>query len=218
MSHIKSYKHIGNHAERVVYANIEKQVIHWRSVTVAFLLGFLVGCFTVQSAQASGVSSASNYNPAAVAITGGSISGISILDANTYVSVGGGQVYLSGGDTSSNSFSLVGRLLFSKTAPTIASGFCGLGSAVSNTNGTATFTIATGTGACGASGVITMPAATTAWNCTWSWSSFAVPDPDKTFEFSATSTSVTMYAYTASTGAASVFVINKKINVNCVGY
>jgi hypothetical protein len=57
-----------------------------------------------------------------------------------------------------------GHVLLSSTAPTIASGF-GTNPSISNNNGTASFTVNVGTGGSAATGVITLPTATTGWNC-----------------------------------------------------
>ena len=54
--------------------------------------------------------------------------------------------------------------LFSATTPTISSGF-GTTPSIVNSNGTAAFSINVGTGGTASSGVITLPAATTDWNC-----------------------------------------------------
>lgn len=109
-----------------------------------------------------------------------------------------------------------GVLLSSATAPTIASGFGTTPSVVSG-NGTATFTINVGTGGTASSGVVTMPAATTGWNCTVTPT--AAPQAGAVMYSAPTSTtSITITNYTLSTGAALAWPASTVIAVSCVGY
>lgn len=58
------------------------------------------------------------------------------------------------------------NLLISNTAPTIAGAGCGgSGATIASNNGTAAFTINTGTAPTAGGCTVTLPTATTAWNC-----------------------------------------------------
>jgi hypothetical protein len=58
------------------------------------------------------------------------------------------------------------NLLFNTTAPTIAGAGCGgSGASIASNNGTASFTINTGTAPTAAGCTVTLPTATTGWNC-----------------------------------------------------
>ena len=139
---------------------------------------------------ASGVSSVSNYNPSAVAITGGTINGITALS--------------------------ITKLLFSATAPTIASGF-GTTPYITPLNGTALFYINVGGGGAANGGVVTMPAATAGWVCNvipWS-----APTPNQvTYALSSTRTSLHFQNYAVSTGAVAAWPSGYSMVVSCVGY
>jgi len=78
------------------------------------------------------------------------------------------QVVLGNSAVTSNviygGLTLNNNLLFSSTAPTIASGF-GTSPSIVWQNGTATFLISVGTGGTATNGTITMPAATNSWSC-----------------------------------------------------
>lgn len=89
------------------------------------------------------------------------------------------------------------------TAPTIASGF-GTSPSVVASNGTAAFQINVGTGGTASSGVITMPAATTAWNgSVENRTAVAANRGDqRTVITASTTTSITVQNQTISTGAA----------------
>lgn len=56
------------------------------------------------------------------------------------------------------------NLLITNTAPTISSGF-GVGASIVGANGSASFSINVGSGGVASSGVISLPTATTGWNC-----------------------------------------------------
>ena len=104
-------------------------------------------------------------------------------------------------------------LLFSATAPTIASGF-GTSPSIVNSNGTASFSVNVGTGGTATNGVITLPAATTNWNC-------AVVNPlsgagTLTQQSAHTATSVTLTNYTISTDVAVAWTASYVIELNCV--
>lgn len=97
-------------------------------------------------------------------------------------------------------------LLISGTAPTIGSGFGTSPSIVAN-NGTAAFTVNVGTGGVATSGVLTLPAATTGWNC------FVIDRTNNTVtrETATTTTSATLTA-------ASAWAASDILQVSCFGY
>ena len=104
------------------------------------------------------------------------------------------------------------KLLNSATAPTIASGF-GTSPSIVNSNGTASFSVNVGTGGTASSGVITMPAASTNWNC-------SVVNPLSgagafTQQSAHSSTSVTLTNYTIATDVALAWTASYVIELNC---
>lgn len=119
----------------------------------------------------------------------------------------------SAGVINSAGYNLNSKVLFSSTAPTIASGF-GTSPSIVNSNGTASFSVNVGTGGTATSGVITLPAATTNWNC-------AVVNPlsgagTLTQQSAHTATSVTLTNYTISTDVAVAWTASYVIELNCV--
>jgi hypothetical protein len=114
--------------------------------------------------------------------------------AQTWVTCDGAGTTANGA-LKSASYSVV-NLLANATAPTIAAGGCG-GSAASITanNGTAAFNINVGTAPTSAGCTVTMPAATTGWNCQVS---------DQTTQ----STSVSMQKQTGAVSTTSVVLQN----------
>jgi hypothetical protein len=131
--------------------------------------------------------------------------------ANTVI----GQIATSGfnsiGGYSQNSVRIT-----SGTNPTIASGF-GTSPSIVSAAGTATFKINVGTGGIASSGVVTMPAATTGWNC--NVDPAAAPQAAAAMYSVATSTTqVTITNYTSSTGAALAWPASAIIAVSCVGF
>ena len=114
--------------------------------------------------------------------------------------------------TNSGGYTQNGKLLLSSTAPVIASGF-GTSPSIVNSNGTASFAVNVGTGGTATSGVLTLPAATTNWNC-------AVVNPlsgagTLTQQSAHTSTSVTLTNYTISTDVAVAWTASYVIELNC---
>jgi hypothetical protein len=107
------------------------------------------------------------------------------------------------------------KILMSNTAPTIASGFGGTTPTIS-CNGTATCLVTTN-GTTGSQGVLTMPSATTGWNCTspLQWVTLQL---NEWREVSSTQTSVTFQDITISTGAALTTISGQVIMINCVAY
>jgi len=108
------------------------------------------------------------------------------------------------------------HILYSTTAPTIASGF-GTSPSVTANNGTAAFTVNVGTGGTATSGVITMPAATTGWACKVSPN--AAPQAAAImYSVPTSATSITVTNYTLTTGAALAWTASTVISVTCTGY
>ena len=131
-------------------------------------------------------------------ITGGSITGVPVSATSL---------------TNSGGYTQNGKLLLSSTAPVIASGF-GTSPSIVNSNGTASFSVNVGTGGTATSGVLTLPAATTNWNC-------AVVNPlsgagTLTQQSAHTATSVTLTNYTISTDVAVAWTASYVIELNCV--
>lgn len=109
-----------------------------------------------------------------------------------------------------------GHIAYSVTAPTIASGF-GSSPSIPANNGTAAFTVNVGTGGSASSGVLTMPAATTGWDCIATPS--GAPQAAAVTDSAPTSTtSVTLTNYTLTTGVALAWPASTVLNVHCVGY
>jgi len=152
----------------------------------------------------SGSGTMASQNASSVAISGGAIDGTVI----------GGTTPAGGSFTTLTPKTIVGPsgIIFSSTAPTIASGFGSTPSIISS-NGTAAVTIhVSGTPG---SGVLTYPAATTGWTCTANQvtvnsTSFL------TTAFATSSTTVALQAYSSS-GSTSTWANNDFITVQCVG-
>lgn len=129
---------------------------------------------------------------------------------------GGAPSYFAGGVTVASALNLNGKVLFNATAPTIASGF-GTSPSVVSSNGTATFKINVGTGGAASSGIVTMPTATTGWNCVVTPAA-APQAAAEMFSVATSVTSITITNYTASTGVALAWPASTIIAVNCVGF
>jgi hypothetical protein len=111
------------------------------------------------------------------------------------------------------------KLLFSPTAPTIASGGCTTGSAqsVSQSNGTAAFAITLGGATCGPTIVLTLPAANAGWVC----DAHDITTPaSNTVEQTAggSTTSVTLTNFVRTTGIAGNFTGADVLAVKCLAY
>ena len=109
--------------------------------------------------------------------------------------------------------------VMSGTAPAYASGGCltGAGTVVTNENGTAHFTVTNGTG-CAASQpiVLTLPAATTGWNCyARNVSNAATSAPAQTGAVS--TTSVTITNFNRTTGIAAAWTDSDVVVISCLG-
>jgi hypothetical protein len=138
-----------------------------------------------------------------------------------------GSVLVSGGVTTAPAWSATPRLTsialgsanvtFSGTAPTIASGF-GTSPSVA---GTATaFRVNVGTGGTATAGVITMPAAATAWNCHVEdlTATLANVADKRTMQISSTTTSVTIENQTISTGVVAAWSASDIVALLCGAY
>ncbi len=105
------------------------------------------------------------------------------------------------------------------TAPSYASGGCltGAGTVVTNSNGTAYFTVTLGTGCSGSQPVVlTLPAATTGWNCYARH--VTTPASNIPRQSSAVSTtSVTFTNYAATTGLAAAWTDGDVFVGSCMG-
>ena len=145
----------------------------------------------------------------------GATSGSSVLSA----SATGGTLDISGpvdivGTLQAPSITM-NHVLISATAPTIASGF-GSGAAVSNNNGTVAFLINVGTSNTG-TGIITMPAANTGWNCWFNDITTKSANQAQTLQTASTSTSVTVQNYTDVMGTH-VWTDSDILQVSCFAY
>lgn len=126
---------------------------------------------------------------------------------------------------SAGDFSTAGRYILnskvtiSSTAPTIGSGF-GTSPSIVASNGTAAFTINVGTGGTASSGVVTMPAATTGWNCSVENRTGVLANVanQRTIQIATTTTSVTLENQTISTGAVLAWTASDVLAVMCAGY
>lgn len=124
-----------------------------------------------------------------------------LADDSAFASMAALQFTFTNGITPSS-----GAVLFSNGTPSISSGF-GTSPSVASNNGATTFRVNVGTGGVATSGVVTMPAATTGWNCqVTDFSNNTV-----TRETASTTTSVTVTA--AAAWAASDTLI-----FNCAAY
>lgn len=140
-------------------------------------------------AAGSGVSSPNTYNPASVAITGGTIAGTTITGKN-------------------------GEIIYSKTAPVIASGF-GTGARIVGSSPTA-FLIYLGTGGTASTGSITLPATPNFWICIPSFMEGDI-NMRTVAGNSPTSTTVGFQNYSISTGLTIAWTSGSTLQVMCSG-
>lgn len=111
-----------------------------------------------------------------------------------------------------------GKLVYSDTAPTIASGF-GTSPSITASNGTSAILINVGTGGSATSGVLTMPAASTGWVCTVNdITAAAAHVAYNTRQTASTTTSVTVENQTTSTGAAVAWAASDILRLSCSAY
>lgn len=113
----------------------------------------------------------------------------------------------------------VAAAAFINTAPTIGSGF-GASPSITASNGTAAFLVNVGTGGTASNGVITMPAATTGWNCHVENRTGVLANVanQRTMQIATTTTSVTVENQTISTGAALAWTASDVLALMCVAY
>lgn len=118
-----------------------------------------------------------------------------------------------------NTIGLTGNaMLCNSTAPTIASGF-GASAVVASSNGSCTFQINVGATSVTSTGVLTMPAAKTGWNCFGQPASSALPVNSATLiTLSTSTTSVTVSNFNDDTGAGLNWGNNEVLAFNCFGY
>jgi len=168
---------------------------------------------------ASGVGNFSTMNTPNAVITGGTINianstnGSGIIGNNSSTGYGGAFDKLN----TTDHYDLNGNILFSSTAPTIASGF-GTAATIRASNGSSSFQINIGGGGSASSGVITMPAAPVGWNCLAaginSESSLTVTLVNPT-----SPTSITLLSYNPTgTGISLAWPQNTIYNVHCYAY
>ena len=142
-----------------------------------------------------------------------SSAGIGVYGYNTGTGYGGAFDKLN----TTDHYDLNGNILFSSTAPTIASGF-GTAATIRASNGSSSFQINIGGGGSASSGVITMPAAPVGWNCLAaginSESSLTVTLVNPT-----SPTSITLLSYNPTgTGISLAWPQNTIYNVHCYAY
>jgi hypothetical protein len=111
-----------------------------------------------------------------------------------------------------------GAILFSSTTPTVTS--AGTSPSVPNSNGTFAFRVNVGTGGTATTIVMSMPAATTGWNCdAENITANAANRADrKVVQQSSTTTAVTVQYQVVSTGAATAFTASDIVRFVCVAY
>jgi hypothetical protein len=107
----------------------------------------------------------------------------------------------------------------SATAPSSPSS-CGTSPAVTTANGTVSFVVTGGTGGAATGCTVTMPAASTGWNCSiTNITQTAAHRADRaTVQTASTTTSVTWEYVTVSTGAATAFTASDVFRGICFGY
>lgn len=111
-----------------------------------------------------------------------------------------------------------GIVTISGTAPTINAGFAagGGGATIGASNGTAAFTIVTGTADTGSTGTLNLPTATTGWSC-----SFADVTTPATYIVSQTggaTNTVTVTNYSRTVGTAAAWLTTETIRAQCLAY
>lgn len=109
-----------------------------------------------------------------------------------------------------------GSLLASSTAPTISSGF-GTSPTIGTAPSTAVFTVNVGSGGSASTGVLTMPATTTAWACYVNDKTTTSSTVFMTKVTASTTTSVTVGNFNTS-GAAAAWVASDVLQFQCTGY
>ncbi len=107
------------------------------------------------------------------------------------------------------------KLLFSVTAPTVASGFCS-SPTIPNANGTASFTINVGSACAASTGTLTMPTANAGWSCTFA--DITTPASNSVWQTGGSSSTVVITNYSRTTGVAANFTSSDVINGKCAAY
>ncbi len=110
-------------------------------------------------------------------------------------------------------------LVDSATAPSVASGF-GTTPSIAANNGTAAFLVTVGSGGSDSSGVLTLPAAATGWNCFVENRTAVLGNVAnaRTVQIGTTTTTVTLENQTVSTGAALAWTAADSLAVACRAY
>lgn len=174
------------------------------------LAGLILSC-----AAHAGIGSGP-FNQSAVAITGGTITGITGVSAFGTVAassaVSGPAIRGSTGYYLGSS----GGMIFSVTAPTISS--CGTVASIIVSNGTAAFSVLiTGTNPPTCS--LTMPAAANFWSCFAGMTGSGNEPADKAIKVTSSSpTSILIERYTVSTGISSSLGSPSNYHVNCIAF
>lgn len=120
--------------------------------------------------------------------------------------------------TGSSGFKTGSTTLVVSVVPTIGSGF-GTTPTIPSGASTAAFTVNVGTGGTATSGVITLLAATTGWNCFVNdITAAAAHVAYNTVQTASTTTSVTLENQTKSTGAAVAWAASDILRVSCFAY
>lgn len=101
-----------------------------------------------------------------------------------------------------------------QTAPSISSGF-GTTPSIAGLNPRA-FRVTVGTGGTASTGVVTLPAAATAWNCFAS--DQTTPGANDTKQSASSTTSVTLTNYVTTTGVAGAWTAGDVLVVHCYDY
>jgi len=115
-------------------------------------------------------------------------------------------------------YDLNGKILFSSTMPTIASGF-GTGSAITNSNGTSNFSIIIGSGGTDSTGVLTFPAATNGWHCLFDQVQGGIYQVNvHSIQQAFSTTTVNVTNYNTTTGAATPWTASYSLNAFCQAF
>lgn len=107
------------------------------------------------------------------------------------------------------------KIVFNTTAPTISSGFC-TSPSISNSNGTAAFTVTIGSACAASTGVLTMPAASVGWACYFA--NMTNPASNTPYQTASTTTSVSLTNYVRTTGVAGNWTASDVIVGQCAAY
>lgn len=149
---------------------------------------------------------ATAYNAANVAITGGTMDGVTIGQTTpepaTFNALSSGNL----------------KILFRSASPSIASGFGTSPSVTAASNGTSNFCVLVGGGGTASTGVITMPTAANGWNCSPFTPAGAPQAAAITYAQATSTTSITLTNYTLSTAVALAWTSGETVCGQCSGY